>query len=317
MGEEGELRLTIGEARALRGHCQHFSQLGWALFTQAASALAVQAAAVAAVRLLAPGILEEPVFLWLLSTLSVYGVGFPLFCLVIRRSPAPPAAQTRRPLGPARFFQVYLIGLAALYLFNFITLLLMEAAGWLRGAPVDNPVDNIQSYPDALNLLLGCVIAPAAEEWMFRGLLLSRLRPYGDKFAILSSALCFGLFHGNVNQLLYAFALGTVFAYVVVRTGCLWQTIALHAMVNLIATGLVPLLEGLGERGEQLLGTLMLGVVMLGVVFFAAIRRELRFDRGSSGLTEGRKWRLFFENPGVLFFCLLAAVEAASYFILL
>lgn len=310
-------RLSAGEARILRAHCQHFSQLGWALFAQTAAALSVQVLAVLAVRGLAPGLMRENLFLWLLSTLSVYGVGFPVFCFIIRRVPAARAAQPERPLGPARFFQVYLIGLAALYLSNYVTLLLLAAAGWLRGAPVTNPVDSIQEYPVALNLLLGCVVAPIAEELMFRRLLLDRLRPYGDRFAVLASALCFGLFHGNVNQLLYAFALGAVFGYVVLRTGCVWQTILLHAMVNFIATGLLPLLEGLGEQGEELLGILVLGAIVLGVVFFLACKRELRFAQGNSGLAERRKWRLFFENPGVLFFCLLAAVEAVSYFVAL
>lgn len=313
MDEGRENRLSAGEARVLRAHCQHFSHLGWALFAQAAVPLLIQGGAILAVRLAAPRLLGNTLFLWILSALSVYGAGFPAFCLVIGDATAAPPVRPKTPLRPLRFGQVYLIGLALLYLSNYLTLFLLWLVGLLRGEAVVNPVESMQEYPVALNLLLACVIAPLAEEMMFRRLLLDRLRPYGDRFAVIASALCFGLFHGNLNQLFYAFALGLVFAYVALRTGCLWQTILLHAMVNFISAGLLPLMEAMGDQGEALLGVLVLGSIVLGVVFLIARKRDLWFGPGESGLTEGRKWRLFFENPGVLCFCLLAAVECAIY----
>jgi len=313
MEEEWGNRLSAGEARVLRAHCQHFSRLGWALFGQAAAALLVQLAAIAAVKLAAPRLLGDSIFLWILSVLSVYGVGFPAFCLILGNLPAAPPVKPKKPLGPLRFGQAYLIGLALLYLTNYFTLFLLWLVGLARGEAITNPVETMQEYPVALNLLLACIVAPLAEELMFRRLLLDRLRPYGDRFAIAASALCFGLFHGNLNQFFYAAALGLVFAYVALRTGCLWQTILLHAMVNAISAGLLPLVEQFGEQGEELLGMLVLGAIALGIIFLIARKRDLWFDRGNSGLTEGRKWRLFFENPGVLCFCLLAALEAAVY----
>ena len=113
----------------------------------------------------------------------------------------------------------------------------------------------------------------------------------------------------------HAVALGLVFGYVALRTGCLWQTILLHAMVNFIATGLIPLLELWGDWGEELLGALILGSIFLGVVFLIVRRRELRAAPGQYGLSQGRTWRLFFENPGVIVFCLLALLESLSYFL--
>lgn len=144
------------------------------------------------------------------------------------------------------------------------------SSGSWRGAPVSNPVESIQNYPAALNLLLGCVIAPAAEELMFRRLLLDRLRPYGDRFAVFASALCFGLFHGNLNQMFYAFALGVIFAYVMLRTGRLWQTVLLHALVNAVSVALAPLLERVGAWGDAALGVFVLTAIVLGVTFFLA-----------------------------------------------
>ena len=63
---EGQ-RLTTQEAVALRAHCQVFSRMGWALFGQMGSPLALQAAAGLLVGLLAPGLMENGVFLWALE----------------------------------------------------------------------------------------------------------------------------------------------------------------------------------------------------------------------------------------------------------
>ena len=63
-------------------------------------------------------------------------------------------------------------------------------------------------HPLPLQLLLAGLIAPAAEELLFRRLLLRRLRPYGGRFALVASALCFGLFHGNLNQFFMPFFWG-------------------------------------------------------------------------------------------------------------
>ena len=296
----------------LRAHCQYFSRLGWALFAQMLSMLVVQVVISVPVGLLSPQLLNDPVFLWGLSAVSVYGVSFPIFCLVLRGVPAPPRPEAR-PLGPARFFQAYVICLCVMYVANYFTLILTDLIGLLRGNTVTNPVDQIGAYPTILNILLGCVIAPVSEELMFRKLLLDRLRPYGGRFAVIASALCFGLFHGNLNQLFYAVAIGLALGCTALRTGRLWQNILLHAMINFISVGLLPLLEPLGEFGTLLLAALVLGAVVLGIVFLTALRRDLRFPPSTVDLSVGWTWRVFFENPGVICFCLLSLGLCVTY----
>ena len=298
----------------LRTHCQRFSRLGWALLAQMASMLLVQLAVTLAVRALAPALLRQPVFLWCLSVGSAYGVGVPAFCLALRGDPAP-AAGPRRPLSPPGFGRALVILLGVIYLSNLLTLMLTHVIGQLRGEAVVNPVENLSAYPPVLTVLLGCVIAPLAEELLFRRLLLDRLRPYGDRFAILASALCFGLFHGNLNQYFYAFATGAVLAYVMVRTGCLWQTVLLHLLVNGTSVVLVPLLRELGLAGDTLISLLVLGSMVAGLALLVSGWRDLRLGPGVVPLSEGWKWRLFFENPGVLCFCLLSLLLAATYLV--
>lgn len=301
-------------ALRLRGHRERFSRLGWALAAQMAAMLAVQTALLLAAQALAPALARSGVFLWLVSVLSAYGAGVPAAWLVLRGTEeAPP--QPGAPLGPGRFFRSYLAGLGLMYLVNLATLALMGLVGLLRGQTVENPVDNMADYPLVLNLLLGCVIAPVCEEYLFRGLLLNRLRPYGERFAVWASALCFGLFHGNFSQFFYACAIGVLFAGVVLKTGRLRQAMLLHALINFVGTGLIPLLSGLGEAGDWLLTLLVLAAMFVGLAFLPAMRREFSPAPGWKGLTAGEAWRCFLANPGMLCFLALFLLLAVSYLV--
>lgn len=301
-------------ALRLRGHRERFSRLGWALVAQMAAMLAVQTALLLAAQALAPALVRSGVFLWLVSVLSAYGAGVPAAWLVLRGTEeAPP--QPGAPLGPGRFFRSYLAGLGLMYLVNLATLALMGLVGLLRGQTVENPVDNMADYPLVLNLLLGCVIAPVCEEYLFRGLLLNRLRPYGERFAVWASALCFGLFHGNFSQFFYACAIGVLFAGVVLKTGRLRQAMLLHALINFVGTGLIPLLSGLGEAGDWLLTLLVLAAMFVGLAFLPAMRREFSPAPGWKGLTAGEAWRCFLANPGMLCFLALFLLLAGSYLV--
>ena len=301
-------------ALRLRGHRERFSRLGWALVAQMAAMLAVQTALLLAAQALAPALAGSGVFLWLVSVLSAYGAGVPAAWLVLRGTEeAPP--QPGAPLGPGRFFRSYLAGLGLMYLVNLATLALMGLVGLLRGQTVENPVDNMADYPLALNLLLGCVIAPVCEEYLFRDLLLNRLRPYGERFAVWASALCFGLFHGNFSQFFYACAIGVLFAGVVLKTGRLRQAMLLHALINFVGTGLIPLLSGLGEAGNWLLTLLVLAAMFVGLAFLPAMRREFSPAPGWKGLTAGEAWRCFLANPGMLCFLALFLLLAGSYLV--
>ena len=301
-------------ALRLRGHRERFSRLGWALVAQMAAMLAVQTALLLAAQALAPALAGSGVFLWLVSVLSAYGAGVPAAWLVLRGTEeAPP--QPGAPLGPGRFFRSYLAGLGLMYLVNLATLALMGLVGLLRGQTVENPVDNMADYPLVPNLLLGCVIAPVCEEYLFRGLLLNRLRPYGERFAVWASALCFGLFHGNFSQFFYACAIGVLFAGVVLKTGRLRQAMLLHALINFVGTGLIPLLSGLGEAGDWLLTLLVLAAMFVGLAFLPAMRREFSPAPGWKGLTAGEAWRCFLANPGMLCFLALFLLLAGSYLV--
>ncbi len=89
----------------------------------------------------------------------------------------------------------------------------------------------------ALRVITVALLAPIGEELAFRGMglhfaenVLSGKKSY--VFAVLFTALCFGLYHGNVVQFCYAFIIGIVLAVVAIWYESIIPTIIIHISVN-------------------------------------------------------------------------------------
>ena len=91
-------------------------------------------------------------------------------------------------------------------------------------------------------LVLAIVIAPMAEEALFRGIALPLLaRTAGVIPAIVLTAACFALMHFHVPALVPLFVLASGFAVAYIVSGSLWVPIVMHALFNGMNIGLVLL----------------------------------------------------------------------------
>ena len=86
-----------------------------------------------------------------------------------------------------------------------------------------------------INLVSTALLPALVEELVFRGYLMGALRPFGDRQAIVMSALLFGLLHGNMTQVPFAFMLGLVFGYLTAKTNNLLIPIVIHFLNNAMA----------------------------------------------------------------------------------
>ncbi len=85
-----------------------------------------------------------------------------------------------------------------------------------------------------LAILASVIIAPVSEEIIFRGLVYTRLRKaMPPSVAMVLSSLVFGLLHGQLIWVCYAFFVGIAMAVVFARTGTVRATIAMHLAFNL------------------------------------------------------------------------------------
>lgn len=88
------------------------------------------------------------------------------------------------------------------------------------------------NYQVILLFFTTAVVPAFVEEFLFRGLVLSQLLPYGRTVAVLASALLFGAMHQNAEQFFYATAAGVVFGIIYVYSGSLWCGVLIHFCNN-------------------------------------------------------------------------------------
>lgn len=79
-----------------------------------------------------------------------------------------------------------------------------------------------------------CLLAPLAEEGVFRGAVQRRAQPLGREQAILLQAILFALQHGSVAAMVYALVCGLGLGWLADRTGHLWPGMLLHSANNLL-----------------------------------------------------------------------------------
>ena len=119
------------------------------------------------------------------------------------------------------------------------------------------------------------IVAPLAEETIFRWLMYLRLRDYMRiPAAAILSGVIFGVFHGNFVQIIYAGILGAVMAYILEMSGNLWSSVLLHIGANvfsLLLTEAAPKLLALeGTPYAAMANTAVLtlyGILLAAVIF--------------------------------------------------
>ena len=85
-------------------------------------------------------------------------------------------------------------------------------------------------------LFIGAVlIAPIAEELLFRGLLMRLFRRFGDVWALLLTATLFALAHGDLFQMPYALVAGLFLGAFALASGGVLFPIIVHFLYNLLA----------------------------------------------------------------------------------
>ena len=175
-------------------------------------------------------------FRYLLIAVSFYLIGFPLCCLILKRIPDGHKRE-EESLTFGGFIKFFLISYFVMVLLNLFTMGFILVVGKVKGADVVNPLEGVISNSSIwATIIFAGILSPIIEEILFRGVMLNKLRTYGDKIAIITTALLFGLFHENFSQFFYAVGLGVVFAYVTLKTGTIKYSIGLHIMINMMGS---------------------------------------------------------------------------------
>lgn len=131
------------------------------------------------------------------------------------------------------FPAVMLANLAVSYVIAIISMYFSEAGITIPEADFSYTDTSFLAF--FFQILYGVVIAPLAEETIYRGLTIHLLKPYGKGMAVIISSLVFGLMHGNISQAVNAFFFGLVMGTIAVSCNSIVPTIAVHMLNNALA----------------------------------------------------------------------------------
>lgn len=170
------------------------------------------------------------------------------------------------------------------YVIAYIAELLTMSGMFVIGvSPVSEQYMTETEYSDIMiicEIVFSAILAPVAEELLYRGVILRRLCDVSQHFAIFASAALFGLMHGNLMQTILGFIVGIVFGYATVKTGSLIFSIAGHIFINsaIVMTDIADYISGT-ELSEKIWGIMMLSFGAIGLItaIICFSRGKIRF----------------------------------------
>lgn len=201
---------------------------------------------------------------WHLATLgTVAGVAF--MCFLYRHT-LPPSAlfvKSGRRMSPSALILILIVFFSAQMVNTLFGLLLEHILNAFGLSMATSMSAATATSATPAMLLYAAVIAPVAEEVVYRGFCLRLADRFGHVFSILFSSLAFAVMHENIPQALFAFHVGLILGYVTLRYSIHWA-IALHFINNFLLGDLADYLTAfLSPAAKTLLYYLFFGMMLL------------------------------------------------------
>lgn len=115
---------------------------------------------------------------------------------------------------------------------NLIVITILSSFGDIIPNSVPIPKNSLQYL---LGLFVIAISPGICEEIMFRGTIMNAYDKLGKKKSIIYSAILFGLFHFNLQNLLGPIFLGIIFGIIVYKTDSIYSSVIAHLLNNTIA----------------------------------------------------------------------------------
>lgn len=168
-----------------------------------------------------------------------------------------------RGLNPAQLFGLQSIDwprlLKVVLIFSVLCIICVGVVAWLVNSwlqsiwPEMQAQDMVEAFQAStswglkgLVILAAVVVAPLAEEILFRGFVYGVLKRYTDApFAAVASSLMFAIIHMHLGSVLPLTVLACLFCIAYEITGCLLASMLLHMIFN--GTSILTMLLGAGQ----------------------------------------------------------------------
>lgn len=220
------------------------------------------------------------------------------------------------------FLPTVLIGVGVSMIANILGNMAYEIFAFLGfSSPSSMPVSSDSgNWITAVSLLGGAALPALIEEFALRGVVLGTLRRFGSSFGIIISAALFGLMHGNVLQIPFAFVMGIYLGFATEKTGTVWTAVVIHFINNFFAFGFDIIEPLLSEKGYNIANEfyfmIALGIGLAGLAI--AVRREDFFKLPSTSgekneMSLGEKISHFVATPGIIVFLMYILYEIIMF----
>ena len=222
-----------------------------------------------------------------------------------------------RAMGFGKFWAIMCLFLSAQLLYQMAAGLVERLLQPFGVSFFDFMEANAVSTETAGMFLYVCLAAPIFEELVFRGLMLHGLMPYGRRFAVVMSALFFGLYHGSPLQSMYAILVGLVLGYVAAEYHILWAMV-LHMINNLLVADTLPRLLNLlpldlgNVVQEAIFVLIFLIALVILLIKHESIVRLWKRERVHSWQLRG-----FFRSPGMILLSVACFAEIGLFIAML
>lgn len=160
---------------------------------------------------------------------------------------------------------------------NYIALSIISRFVELKVSPLPIPDTSKELW---ISLFVIALTPGICEEFMFRGFIMSSYEKLGKKKAIIFSAILFGVFHFNLQNLVGPIFLGLIFGVMVYKTNSIYPAMIGHTInngISMIITYLVNKNIGMIENMDvpetsinfETTPYLIMGLIIFGIITFA------------------------------------------------
>lgn len=232
-------------------------------------------------------------------------------------------AEYRRP-KKKQFWPLVAVGMGACAIGELTTSIYTSVLSFLGFKPKFGMGFELSREPLQVVLaVLAVAVLPAlVEEFAMRGVILGFLKRYGEGFAIVASAAMFGLMHGNLVQIPFAFVVGLGLGFIAIKSGSVWTASLVHLINNLSSLAMDYLFEDLSSKWQDFIyvgsGAVWLIVGIIGLV--VASRRDedlFKLEKGETGAKNGEKAKWAATAPFVIIFVAVIVMEIVALEVLL
>lgn len=116
-----------------------FRQIGFSLFTMAFVVIFVQGIMQTVINIVTPEFIYNPWYIWMLTGISFYLVGFPIFMVMMKNLPNGTKGEPKK-MSLKDIMILFVICMAAAYLFNIVGSIINILIGMIKGSGVMNPI---------------------------------------------------------------------------------------------------------------------------------------------------------------------------------